>query len=359
MRILFALCLALPALAATNRTVTVKPSGGDYTSLAAAVAGEEKNLVSLDRQLTIECYAKQDTTAVVFERTAWTTDATRYILVTAPAGERHAGVYDTSKYRLEVSGNWPLRIHHGVFITVEYLQIYLTGNPSSNWRVLYPGAPTNSASNITIRNNIIRTGGDFNNQGVIHSSNTGNASTNVYIYNNLIYGGAGTNAYGFQTDIAGNYYLWNNTVGSGANGMRRNAAGVVIAVNNLLNVSTAAATGTFAAGTNSNATNRSSMGYTVTGGGNTSDRVSQTFTFVDAGAADYHLSEADAGARNAGIADPGSGAFGRDIDGEPRYGLWDIGADEYPSAGRRRNIVIASRGNIAAGGGQTGQKEWK
>jgi hypothetical protein len=100
------------------------------------------------------------------------------------------------------------------------------------------------------------------------------------------------------------------------------------------------------------------MGYTVTGGA-TGDRVSQTFTFVNAGASNWHLAEADTGAKDFGVTDPGSGAFSNDIDGEPRYGLWDIGADEYPSAGRRRNIVIANRGKIAAGGGQTWEKEWK
>jgi hypothetical protein len=350
MRILLALLIALPSYAATNRTVTVKPSGGDYTSLSAAVAGEAKNLVSLDRQLTIECYAMQDTAPVVFDRTAWTTDATRFILVTVPPSERHAGVYNTSKYRLEVSNNHPMQIHHGVWITIEWVQVYLTAG--SDRRVLYVGGSSASASNITIRNNILRSPGQTSNS-VIHASFTGNSSTNVYIYNNLMYGGTGTANYGFQTDIIGNYYLWNNTVGSGTGGLFRNANGNVMAVNNLLNVSTTAASGTFGAGTNNNATSRPSMGYTVTGGGNTNDRVSQTFTFVNAAGGDWHLAEADAGARNAGIADPGAGTFGYDLDGEARYGPWDIGADEVPSSGRRRNIVIAQFGAIAAFSGQT------
>jgi len=355
MRILFILCLSLPVLAATNRTVTVKPSGGDYVSLVAAVAGEAKNLVSLDRQLTIECYAMEDTTAVVFDRTVWTTDATRYILVTVPPSERHAGVYNTSKYRLVVSNANPMQIHHGVFITVEWLQIYLASG--TTMRVLYLGGSTNSASNVTIRNNIFRTIAQTNNS-VIHGSYTGNSSTNVYIYNNLMYGGTGTANYGFQTEIPGNYYLWNNTVAGGTGGLFRNGNGNVVAKNNLLSVSTTAASGTFGAGSGYNATNRSSMGYTVTGGA-TGDRVSQTFTFIDSGGGDWHLAETDTGARDAGIADPGLGAFGYDIDGEPRYGLWDIGADEFPSAGRRRNIVIANRGKIAADGGKTRQQEWK
>jgi hypothetical protein len=335
----------------------VKPSGGDYASLAAAVAGESKNLVTLDRQLTIECYAMEDTAAVVFDRAVWTTDATRYILVTVPASERHAGVYNTSKYRLVVSNANPIQIHHGVFITVEWLQVYLAAGADK--RIIYLGGATNSASNITIRNNIIRSNSSQSYNSAIHGSYTGNSGTNVYIYNNLIYGGTNTQAWGFQTEIPGNYYLWNNTVGSGYGGLNRNGNGNVVAVNNLLNVSTTAANGTFAAGTNYNATNRSSMGYTVTGGGNANDRVSQAFTFIDSANSNWHLAETDTGARNFGSTNPGAGAYAYDLDGEPRYGVWDIGADEFPSAGRRRNIVIAQPKNYAAAGGQTVQKEWK
>lgn len=358
MRILLTLLMAaLPALAVTNRTVTVKASGGDYTSLAAAVAGESKNLVSLDRQLTIECYAMQDTSAVLFDRTAWTTDAARYILVTAPPAERHGGVYTTSKYRLEVNNAHPIQVHHGVFITIEWLQIHLSAGADK--RVIYLGGPTHSASNITIRNNIIRTNTFQNYQGAIHASYTGNSGTNVYIYNNLIYGGTGAQAWGFQADIPGSYYLWNNTVANFYGGLNRTGNASVVARNNLLSVTTTAGSGTFAAGTNYNATNRSVMSYTVTGGGNANDRVSQTFTFANAGSSDWHLAETDTGAKDRGMNDPSTGVFGYDIDGEPRYGSWDIGADEFPSAGRRRNVVIAYRGRIAAVGGPGMQKEWR
>lgn len=336
MRTLALFLLMIPIWGATNRTVTVKPSGGDYTSLAAAVAGESKDLVALDRQLTIECYAMQDTAAVLFNRTVWTTDATRFILVTVPPSERHAGVYSTSKYRLEVANAHPLQINHGVWITVEYVQVYLTAGAS--FRVLYLGGSTASASNITIRNSILRSPGQTSNS-VIHASYTGNSSANTYIYNNLMYGGTGTANYGFQTDIIGNYYLWNNTVGSGTGGLFRNANGNVMAVNNLLNVSTTAASGTFGAGSGYNATNRASMGYTVTGGA-VGDRVAQTFTFVDAGAGNYHLGALDTGALDVGVSNPGAGAYTNDVDGDARNGPWDIGFDEIPTASARRRVVV-------------------
>lgn len=57
-------------------------------------------------------------------------------------------------------------------------------------------------------------------------------------------------------------------------------------------------------------------------------RSSQTFTFVNTGAFDFHLQSGDAGAKNFGETDPSGGLFSDDIDGQTRSGSWDIGADE-------------------------------
>lgn len=55
-------------------------------------------------------------------------------------------------------------------------------------------------------------------------------------------------------------------------------------------------------------------------------------TFVNAGGDDYHLAPSDTVALGYGVADPGSGLFSDDIDGQARGIIWDIGADEYVSA---------------------------
>jgi hypothetical protein len=60
-----------------NKTVTVKTSGGDYTSLNAALAGEAIDLVANTRILTIECYAFTDTTAVTIS--GYTSDESYYV----------------------------------------------------------------------------------------------------------------------------------------------------------------------------------------------------------------------------------------------------------------------------------------
>jgi hypothetical protein len=85
-----------------DKTVTVTSSedGGNYRTLAAALAGESTNLVStLDGILTIECYSISggDTSAAV-TGTGYTTDSAHYINIVVPAAERHAGLFDTTKY---------------------------------------------------------------------------------------------------------------------------------------------------------------------------------------------------------------------------------------------------------------------
>jgi hypothetical protein len=76
------------------------------------------------------------------------------------------------------------------------------------------------------------------------------------------------------------------------------------------------------------------MGYTVQGGGNTHDRVDQTFTFLNEAGDDFHLAATDAGARDFGVSLAGDAnlAFQTDIDGEQRRITWDIGADEAGSS---------------------------
>ena len=90
----------------TTITKTVKPAGGgDYTSLNAAIVAEaaiRPNLVANDELLQFECYSGVDTTPVVVS--GFTTDATRRVEIFPAVGHGHTGKYDTSKYRVEVSG---------------------------------------------------------------------------------------------------------------------------------------------------------------------------------------------------------------------------------------------------------------
>ena len=110
---------------ATTRTRTVKPSGGDYTTLSAWEAGEQADLPSLDEIRQAECYAMQDTTAVTID--GWTTDATRYIRIFAAPGAEARVPYDTTNaYRLEVTDVNGMVLVNEAFVRIERLQFKLT-----------------------------------------------------------------------------------------------------------------------------------------------------------------------------------------------------------------------------------------
>ena len=332
------LFMALGSFGATNRTVTVKPSGGDYVSLADAIAAEKGNLVSLDRQLTIECYAMEDTRSVLIANADWTTDATRFILITVPTSERHAGVWNETKYRLVTTAGAALSVGNE-FVHIDGIQVHST-NTENYSAALYLGGTGTTGGTLYVRNSIIRgapesyLGGCFG---------TYNGTFTAYFYNNLFYGATRWNgAYGFHIQTAGSYYFYNNTIAGNHTALRR-SNGTIVMVNTLFAGNTNMVSGTvvLAAGTDYNRTSNAALGYTVTGGGNTHDAVSQTFTFVDAGNKNWHLHESDTGARDQGMSAPGSGLYFTDIDGETRQGQWDVGADEYPSATRRRNALVA------------------
>ncbi|MEY2631140.1 MAG: hypothetical protein RLZZ469_2038, partial [Bacteroidota bacterium] len=154
-------------------------------------------------------------------------------------------------------------------------------------------------------------------------------AANYSAFNNIIIGFS--KGIGLGGNTGSTTRVYNNTIINCLNGIFCEGAGTAIAVNNLFYGCTHVTLNgysTFSAGTDYNSAENSSMEYTVTGGGNSHDRVSQTFTFVDSGNADYHLSGLDAGARGYGVTNPSSGLFLDDIDGNTRIVPWDIGADD-------------------------------
>lgn len=82
----------------------------DYTSLAAAIAGEaggspkcvtDADLVSNDEQLTIKCRATAGAVdSAQVDITGFTTDANCYVKVIVDTGHQHDGQWDNSKYRI-------------------------------------------------------------------------------------------------------------------------------------------------------------------------------------------------------------------------------------------------------------------
>lgn len=364
----------------TTVTKTVKSSGGDYTSLSAWEAGEQADLVALDQIRQAECYSMADTTA--FTISGWTSDLTRYIRIFTPLSERHDGKYNTSKFRIEWTGSASpanggiVSIIGNDYVRIEGVQIKSTPLADFDHRGVTLGDGNFTAANAWISHCIFtmdhsQAGGSWRYRAIVGNGINGGGTAVTYIYNNLFHGlGDG----GYSGTIAGVFYdkrtvyFYNNTYSGDAtvytNSMSviygQSAYGAIsptlIAKNNLTvnmrlisDAGVGFSTSTFAAGTNHNAIDDTSLGYTVTGGGNANDRLSQTFSFVDAAAKDFDLLLSDAGAKGFGVnlsADADL-AFTTDIKGRTRGATWDIGAFQISPAVTGSPLTAADNAKLA------------
>jgi hypothetical protein len=179
--------LLLPALAfgVTQRIVTVKASGGDYTSLEAAIAGEQKSLVALDRQLTIQCYASAapDTAQVAIDvADGWVTDATHYIDIVVPPSERHVGKFDPTKYYRSLN-NWDQGIEViGVpYTRIEGVQFYV---PPTTLYSAYAVQLGSESKNCLVDGILIDSWNAYSERHGIHLATAGGST----VRNTIIYG---------------------------------------------------------------------------------------------------------------------------------------------------------------------------
>jgi hypothetical protein len=305
-----------------NKTVTVKASSGDYTTLNAALSGESTNLVStLDGILTIDCYNFADTTAAD-TGTGYTTNATHYINIIA--NDAHAGKFGTTSYRLIVSnsGSFALRLQ-GQYVKVTGLLIENTGTGPNT--IAYQGTVT---FHEFIRC-ILRTG--VGSGDTVYTISNGSYGPTEYVrFINCIAinksTSAGAPCCGFGSSVV---TLYNCTFISKA-GIAFASSRNFHVLKNCLGFSTSGAafdSESWSADSDYNASDDA----TAPG---TNSHTNHTFSFVDAANDDYHLLSTDVGAINLGV--DLSAVFTTDIDGETRptgAGTWDIGADEYVAAG--------------------------
>ncbi len=311
----------------TTRKVTVKPSGGDYASLAAAVAGEAADLVSLDRQLDIECYSMTDTAHVNI--VGYTTDPTRHIRIYAAVGHRHVGAWDDTKYNLTLATSGTpggCITNRRAYTRVEHLQVRNTrASPPQFNDCIY-----DEAGGVLIIGCITRGGYNGVSLGVISGIGGGQ------VRNSICYGAAQAGAYlsgttngfcradsctligglyGLQATATINYPVARNVYAHGTTGgYGTPAGGLVTKVN--------------CASSDTTATNNSGGGG-VTSCINNVAHSSATFSSVTGGSEDYHL------VPGSGLLNVGtdlSSTFTADIAGTTRSVPWDIGAFEFAPA---------------------------
>jgi len=335
-----------------NATKTVKSSGGDYTSLNAALAGQAANLTTNCAGtggagiLTIECYSMSDTTAAN-TGTGYTTSASYYINITVPTAERHDGKWNTAKYRINYSSEG------GDALTIAANYTRVTGIQASQ-NGTYKTRRAIRSSNCV---------------GVILDSCIGRiAGTNGAESNAFLLSSSTTYSYKVVNCIAINPLNIGFSFGEGASPTATvyNCTAISCATYGFYGYSGRALLKNCVAHSCGTSDFNSGMGATGSTNNASEDGsapntnevslngIDLTDIFVDAANGDYHL-VVDSPLINVGAdlhsdtyAANTSLASSLDIDGETRSGTWDIGADEYVSEEPEPEVVASSifRGSI-------------
>jgi four helix bundle suffix protein len=314
------------------------------------------DLAANDFQLNIPCYndaGAGDTTKVTVD--GWTTSPNNFIKIYTPddtateanTSQRHNGKYDSSKYRLHVTGGAGAGSNSLYIIENDWKVIGLQIICNVQDRAADWGDYAFAYYNEVNDGNTV----EFSNNVVILEGAPAVAQTNIYgasftvgnagslapptlkIFNNLFINNQTGNGVDTGTGIITGHrqhkaYIYSNTFTGFSVGIDGDDDSTKLHYlkNNLFYDNVAATLGSHVnTRCNNNATDLSDLGYTAGG----SDRVSQTFSFLDSANDDYHLAAADAGARNYGsnLSTDSVLSFSTDIDGNGRS-LWDIGADE-------------------------------
>ena len=316
-------CLALVALLfpavvrAATRTVTVKDSGGDYTTLNAAFAGEyaswpnltvnngsgSAGILVFDHQRA----AADDTTAAA-TGAGWGVNASYYLSVTGSASMKHAGVLDTSKCGIAVTSGIPFNA--GVQYTrVTDMQFTITAGTGASCI----NFPQNCKAERCLTKTSYRTGITANGSTLKNCIHFGgprygifSTSDSTAIYNCTVYGCSGASYPGIFLNAA------NNTVVS--NCVSTNNAGDDFSLTNVAVVS-----------------NNASEDATADDFGGAGHLVNQTIAnlFVDAAGGNFAV-KVGSSLIDAGTA---TGAPTDDVLAATRTATPDIGAFEYLTAG--------------------------
>ena len=327
-----------------DKTVTVQPSGGTYTTLAAAIAAEysaNPNLTAagMDGILNIAIggtwSAYEDSNKITVP--AFTTDATHYLNIYTTGNARHAGVLSTGKWMLSgVNGGsvWC----NALYARFDGLQIDYSGGGSATY-----GFYTGNASGVLYFSNCLIKGNNvqYSNVFALQGSNT------TYIWNCIGYS-SGTTASRSVSTEGGSTYIYSSTFIGCDIGLY--SKGTVVAKNCYFG-GTATEDYFYHSGTLAKtncASEDQSADDTQTGETQTNCVAAavaldvDTFVNVTGGSEDYHLAaDGLSPLQAAGVDTSGEGAplnFTTDIDGDA-IANWSVGADDGPGGGAATNVI--------------------
>lgn len=290
-------------------TKTIKASGGDYTSLASFEANEQADLTITDEIKRAECYNFEDTTPVSFS--GWVTDSQRFIVCFA--NDFHRGKWNTDVYRLKASAlNEGALILKENYMIIDGLQIDDDASGVGTHNGIFLNTQ-NINNDIRIFNTITRFTG--NGTGTGRGIRASSTNTKLKIWNSLVYD--------FQNrgiNTLGNVDIWNSVIyNNGDFGIVRSGGTI-----NIKNCAVFNHTDDISVTVG----NKDHIASDDGDGTNSVQPTNWNDVFIDIANRDFHLKNSDTDLISAGIDDPSSGLFNRDIDGDKFVSPWNIGVDE-------------------------------
>lgn len=298
-----------------------------------------KNIVTADQVWNIACYNGQDNAADTMTVTisGWTTGADNYLRIYTPkalnkvgTSQRHNGVWDMAKYRMEVVDASAIVVYAN-YVRIEGLQLTISA-PTAARAILTYGNTSPTTNDLRVSNNILR----GHNDGVYTESAIEMTDADIIarVWNNIIYdiptfGNGSNRGISFGGSVG---YIYNNTISGAYSGIRRTAGTVVLKNNVVQSAVSTGYMGTFDASSDYNISNRASETTTISP--SYRPGLATTVTFQDTGSKNFHLDAADVGAKDQGVilktvGNDSNLYFTYDIDNNTRPdSAWDIGADE-------------------------------
>ena len=267
-----------------------------------------------------------------------TTGANNYLQVYTPVegaesinSQRHDGKYDTGAYRIEVSALVPITISED-YVRIDGMQAYRSGT-GNNQAIRF-----NNALDCYLSNSISRKDSAVG-YANIYCSDDG--TTDLKIWNTVMYGGSEKGLL-LKGSVA---YIYNCTIFDvGGIGISEYYSSITINCTNTVIFNT---TGACWASTSSTINNNYCLSDDATADDfngannivNTTIDATNDIVSLTAGSEDAHIKNTGSDLYDTGTPLFSNGIW-RDIDGDERGSSWDIGADEYVSAGPSISIPV-------------------
>ena len=323
-------------------------AAGAYKTCAQAITGEvaaNANLTTLGGNLILDAAGTTADGQCVIDGFSGM-DSSHVVRL---KGDLVGGVYSGSYYRLFGTPNGGLIDVRDPYVEIDRVQVRNNDTSSGNTWGIYCGESLGGLS-LKVTNSIIRgnSGSGGPPAGIYFRPDVANAR-GIFI-NNTIYGFTNASAIGFTLYGSGynngeSIIAYNNTCHGSPICYATHGGGSSDAQYIKNNAAQSCSTCYSLDAASSHSTSTTATNLSEDTSSPQSGLRSKVMTFVSetGGSEDLHITSGDTVAKDAGTDLSGDAqyAFSTDIDGSTRSGTWDIGADEYISAGSAVPALVA------------------